>query len=73
MIYLCKTFEPLALGLVLLACVCAPAMARGLVPTKDEFALADRWVAEHFAPAKAIRQVGGHRCHRAPGGTARRV
>jgi alpha-galactosidase len=40
-------------GLLMIACVCAPAMARGLMPTKDEFAARNRWVAEHFAPAKS--------------------
>ena len=52
---LCK-----CLCLVALACLCVPAMARGLKPAKDDFALADRWIGDHFAPAKqAVRASRG--------------
>ena len=48
----CRSFAPAAVGLIVLACLCAPAVARGLMPTKDEFAARDRWTADHFAQAK---------------------
>ncbi len=45
---LCK-----CLGLLTLLSLCAPAMA-GLMPTKNEFSLRDRWITDHFAPVKAL-------------------
>lgn len=50
MMCLCKCL----LAVLMLACLCAPVMARGLTPVKEEFALADRWIAEHFTAAKPI-------------------
>lgn len=48
----CKSLEPAAVGLIILACLCAPAMASRLTPAKDEFAVRDRWVTEHLAQVK---------------------
>lgn len=54
--YFCKSFGPAVVGLIVLACLCAPVMARGLMPTKAEFDARDRWVSDHLAQIKSTSQ-----------------
>lgn len=51
---LCKCL----IAITMLACLALPAIAAGVKPTRDEFALVDKWVAEHFAPAKPTAVAG---------------